>query len=256
VKSISTNSQLFVKSCGVNRIGTLRRLTRPGGMTQKQLADLAGLSVRELRRVEAGEVTPKAPVLIGIAHALRVPTSELMDATRGTSQATGVKRVLAVSITLRRAVLVCIDQKFSIIDVDPAFLRRLSSTSRKASRISERVIAAHDRFKPTLIVIEDGLGDPDRDGTAMLAEDVAKRLADRCPTRLSYRRACLQIAGQENPKACAAILSAQYDILTDRLAQARRLTITGDDRLRDQKPLLAALALAHATVLEEFLRLG
>ena len=255
---ISTQSQENVKSRGTtpgNRIGLLRRLARPRPMTQNQLAKIAGVSERELRRIETGEVTLKGPVLFRIARALHVGIGDLVESNEHENRA---KRVLAVGVTSRRASIVCIDAKFMIIDAEPLFLRRLSSLSRKAERISKRVSSSFARLRPDLTIIEDGFGDPEHDPTARLADAVARNLGelDIHSTRLTYRRACKQIAGQVNPRACAAILSGQYDVLTERLAAAERLTICADDRLRDGRPLLAAIAMAHATVLEEFLRLG
>lgn len=49
---------------------TIRELREKRGYTQEAIATLAGISVRTLRAVEAGESSPRAALLIRILDAL------------------------------------------------------------------------------------------------------------------------------------------------------------------------------------------
>jgi transcriptional regulator with XRE-family HTH domain len=60
-------------------------------MTQKQLAKIAGVSERELRRIETGDVTLKGPVLFRIGRALHVGVDDLVESN---AQENRAKRVL------------------------------------------------------------------------------------------------------------------------------------------------------------------
>lgn len=262
VNSISSQSQITVKPAQgayPNRIAVFRKLVRPIGMTQRHLASETGVSVRELRRIEKGQVMPRASVLLRLAQSLRVPSSQLMDPDAVSQQnRRSAKRVLAVGVTSRRAALVCIDENFVIVEAEPLFLRKLSSVPTKVACVVGRVLQSWKRHHPARVVIENGTVSGDRDQSGEIITDVVARLGGvgLSPTRMSYREACTKIAGQPSPRKCAAVLAGQYDLLAQRLEPSQRLKICADDRLRDQRPLLAALSLAHATVLEEFLRLG
>jgi transcriptional regulator with XRE-family HTH domain len=49
------------------------------GLSQEQLADISGLSIRTIQRIENGEAEPRGDTLRRLAKALQVTTDELID---------------------------------------------------------------------------------------------------------------------------------------------------------------------------------
>lgn len=58
----------------------LRRYRRKAGMTQEQLAGLAGISTSFLGMMEIGQKWPNVDMLVRIADALQVRPGEMVDA--------------------------------------------------------------------------------------------------------------------------------------------------------------------------------
>jgi len=52
------------------------------GWTQRQLAEHAGVSVRQIRRIEAGQVRPRWPTIAKLARALGVSEDEILAAVQ------------------------------------------------------------------------------------------------------------------------------------------------------------------------------
>jgi transcriptional regulator with XRE-family HTH domain len=61
---------------------TVRALRIERGLTQPQLADLAGLSDTWIRRIEAGKVSPSLDTLAALASALQVEVTALLRSDR------------------------------------------------------------------------------------------------------------------------------------------------------------------------------
>jgi len=154
--------------------------------------------------------------------------------------------------------MVCLDASLAIIAAENVYLRHLTSHDGRTARVIDRLRACVARLRPDIVLVEDGLGHPLQDRAQHIADDVAKSAEGQQSTiqRMSFRRASLAISGRTDSRRCAAILAGQYDVLSERLEASAQIRVHADDRRRDQRPLLAALAIAHATVLEEFLRLG
>lgn len=72
----------------------LRALRTQGGLTLAQLADLTGISVSTLSRLESGQRRPTLELLLPLAKAHRLPLDELVDAPE-----TGDPRVRARPVT-------------------------------------------------------------------------------------------------------------------------------------------------------------
>lgn len=60
----------------LNKIASLRRACEPA-LTQRELSVRLGISSRHLRRIERGEIRPKAALLAQIAKALLVTVADL-----------------------------------------------------------------------------------------------------------------------------------------------------------------------------------
>ena len=247
-----------------NRIALYRRVLQHGSITQDQLADAVGITSREVRRIESGTVIPSGTVLVRIARALHASTSELVEdpapasGSRASYDRKESQRVLALGVTARRCALLCLDSDFVIVDATSIYLRHVSTLRSKTRRIAEKLLEVRDRLNPRHVLVEDGFEPSRRDLARKIAEGAARALAQSGlePRRMTFRSASLSIAGQPNPRRCAAVLAGQYDVLAARLRASHKLRSSTDDRIRDERPLLAALALAHATVLEEFLLPG
>jgi len=57
----------------------IKELRIKRGMSQDQLADISGLSLRTIQRVESGDNTPRGDTLSRLATALQVTTEEIID---------------------------------------------------------------------------------------------------------------------------------------------------------------------------------
>lgn len=57
----------------------LKQVRRKKKITQEQLADLSGLDLSHIARIETAKRNPKLTTLIVLAKALQTPLSELMD---------------------------------------------------------------------------------------------------------------------------------------------------------------------------------
>jgi hypothetical protein len=68
---------------------------------------------------------------------------------------------------------------------------------------------------------------------------------------MSFRTACVEIVGEFNPRRCAEVLAAQYENLADRIVQPTAPWRPCDDRVRDRRSMLAAIAISHAAILDE-----
>jgi transcriptional regulator with XRE-family HTH domain len=60
------------------RIAVLRKAKTPK-LTQEDAAHAAGLTLRHYQRLEAGTENPTATTLMGLAKALGVPVSQILD---------------------------------------------------------------------------------------------------------------------------------------------------------------------------------
>ncbi|NVK27598.1 MAG: helix-turn-helix domain-containing protein [Flavobacteriia bacterium] len=58
---------------------TIKRIRKERGFSQDQLAEKAGLSLRTIQRIEAGETTSRGDTVTRIAEALNVRVEELLD---------------------------------------------------------------------------------------------------------------------------------------------------------------------------------
>jgi transcriptional regulator with XRE-family HTH domain len=61
----------------------LRSIRNQKGLTQELLAELSGLDVRHIQKLEAGEVNATLKTLAALSLALDVPPSELLGVRRG-----------------------------------------------------------------------------------------------------------------------------------------------------------------------------
>lgn len=57
----------------------VRRLRHERGLTQERLADLAGLHLTDIARIETKRRDPGVKVIAKIAHGLGVPASTLLE---------------------------------------------------------------------------------------------------------------------------------------------------------------------------------
>ena len=57
----------------------VKRLREKSGLTQEQLAENSGLSLRTVQRMEGAEVTPRSDTIIMLANALNVSPAQLAD---------------------------------------------------------------------------------------------------------------------------------------------------------------------------------
>jgi transcriptional regulator with XRE-family HTH domain len=71
----------------VSTIGeNLRRFREAAGLSQAQLAERAGLSVRSIQNWEQGQRTPRAALLLPLAQALDVGLAQLLSSGKGTAK--------------------------------------------------------------------------------------------------------------------------------------------------------------------------
>jgi transcriptional regulator with XRE-family HTH domain len=66
-----------IKSAAMNIAGAIIEARKRQGLTQEELADKAGLTVRTIQRIESGKGTPRDFTLRQIAAALNLPVDEL-----------------------------------------------------------------------------------------------------------------------------------------------------------------------------------
>jgi transcriptional regulator with XRE-family HTH domain len=59
--------------------GRLRELRTNAGLTQKELAERAGLGLRMITYVESGEQTPSWATVVALSQALAVPTDAFLQ---------------------------------------------------------------------------------------------------------------------------------------------------------------------------------
>jgi transcriptional regulator with XRE-family HTH domain len=58
--------------------GRLRKLRERRGLSQQELADMVGIHLSQLGRLERGVSTPSAETVLALAHALRATTDALL----------------------------------------------------------------------------------------------------------------------------------------------------------------------------------
>jgi transcriptional regulator with XRE-family HTH domain len=68
---------------GMEMAEVMKRRRTELDMAQGELADLAGVGVRQIRRYESGEQHPVLPVAVAIANALRITVGELAGQAAG-----------------------------------------------------------------------------------------------------------------------------------------------------------------------------
>jgi transcriptional regulator with XRE-family HTH domain len=68
---------------GMEMADVMKRRRTELGMAQGELADLAGVGVRQIRRYESGEQHPVLPVAVAIANALQITVGELAGQVAG-----------------------------------------------------------------------------------------------------------------------------------------------------------------------------
>ena len=105
---------------------------------------------------------------------------------------------------------------------------------------------------PNVVLIEEPRAVQRRAGaavlaTAALAAATELGAATEC---VPFRAACRCISGGSWAKRCVPILTARYPALARRLVREADADAKSSDLERDRRPLLGALAIAHAAALE------
>lgn len=157
------------------------------------------------------------------------------------------QRIAALGVTTRRVAFVCLDSHLHVIAVGTWYLRRCRSVQDKAERSQARLERALTQSLARCLIVERPAATKSRHQAARLAECLAAH-GVRCGVaveRASLRDAAAAI-GQGQTQSCAAALTARNAAFSRLLAPAHRRWIHSDDRVRDRRPMLAAVAIAYA----------
>ncbi|MGB5882297.1 MAG: helix-turn-helix transcriptional regulator [Thermoanaerobaculia bacterium] len=73
--------------------GRLRNLRERRGLSQQELADMVGIHLSQLGRLERGVSTPSAETVLALAHALRATTDALLRGDRAGEQELAIGNV-------------------------------------------------------------------------------------------------------------------------------------------------------------------
>ncbi|MGB5817168.1 MAG: helix-turn-helix transcriptional regulator, partial [Thermoanaerobaculia bacterium] len=73
--------------------GRLRNLRERRGLSQQELADMVGIHLSQLGRLERGVSTPSAETVLALAHALRATTDALLRGDRSGEQELAIGNV-------------------------------------------------------------------------------------------------------------------------------------------------------------------
>jgi len=163
------------------------------------------------------------------------------------------RRIAAVGISVRRVSFVCLDTRLRVLVSRTWYLRRLPTIRAKADCACRRLRQSLSEWHPDRLLVEKPAGLPQQGEAMRLADamvDEARRSGLHVE-RTSLRAACREISGAESVKRCSEILAAQHEPVARFLAKAKVRWMWSDDFMRDRRSMLAAIAIAHAAVLEE-----
>ena len=162
-------------------------------------------------------------------------------------------RVAAVGVSARRVAFVCLDVDLQVVDLHVWYLRRLRRWEAKSACVRDRLPRALRESEPHRLLVEKPVCLPQQADALRLADAIADcaRSEGYHTERMSFQTACVEIVGEFNAKRCAEVLAAQYEALASRIAQPVAKWRACDDRVRDRRSMLAAVAIAHAAVMGE-----
>jgi hypothetical protein len=166
--------------------------------------------------------------------------------------------VLTVSVSSRTLGIVCVDAGLRLISVRTHDLRHHRTADAKVRAVRVGLSRAVQELSPARVIIETAAPSPRsqvRDAFVAIVREAAMK-AGLPTSMMAFRDACIKVAGVASSAKTTVVLRDWYDSFAGRLPERPQQAFRNQDYFRRIRPVVAALAVAHAALIEDLVANG